>query len=540
MTVDTLETVLERFGVRRRGPRASGLAGAVQAFEDTWGGWIGPTEDAGGPLHFSARGDELWVALGAATFASRGIESRAFPAGSVLVARLLPIAMWWDGPPVVVEAVDRAVVTGGYDDIAIDPSGAVLACGLSTGQRVVRVGEGAEAFVERLARVLAPPARGWSRTRLRISPRSAVTKLGLGQRPDVMVLDGDWLEPERDCALVVCEGVEAMTEIVARLGAAASEVQIARLEGRFDVTRVHPPASAPPARAPVVGDLVLAEGAVIQQRLRDDRADVIDRLDADGWRRDAYLCADDALAGVLSPRARAWLRDHGAMHDPARTSPVEELEALLAATDASAVAAALAFEQTFGALSVTDSSGEYWLGVGLSVRAGHRVANGRIPMGAFQGGIYRIDGRGRVWVDDSVMEPFVIASTARHLVERFAVGERYPESFFEWSGEYRVAIEDGVATELAARLGLDEIEELSDEVERVYAGDGVACWEPPAWAELSHPPAVAVCETAAQRDRVLDALRALGVEASVTKTSSPARSSLRQPEHVDRGGRGPA
>jgi hypothetical protein len=335
-----------------------------------------------------------------------------------------------------------------------------------------------------------------------------------------MVLDGDWLEPERDCALVACAGVETMIEVVARLGAAAPEVQIARLEGRFDATRVHPPASAPPARATAVADLVLDEGAVIQQRLRDGRADVIDRLDADGWRRDAYLGADDALAGVLSPRGRAWLRDHGAMHDPARTTPMKELEALLAGTEPDVVAAALAFEQTYGALSVTDSSGEYWLGVGLSLRAGHRVTGGRIPIGAFQGGIYRIDGRGRVWVDDSVMEPFVIASTARHLVERFAVGERYPESFFEWPGKYRVAIEDCVASELAARLGLDEIDELSDEVERVYAGDGVACWEPPAWAELSHPPAVAVCETEAQRDRVLDALRALGVEASVMKIPS--------------------
>src|SRR5690606_11344872 len=108
-----------------------------------------------------------------------------------------------------------------------DPHGVVLACGLSTGQRVVRVGDTSDAFIERLTRMLAPPAAGWLRTRLRVVPRPPVAWLQkLRETRDAMVVEGDWLDPERDCVIVGCAGVERMSTVISSIG---KNVRLAQL-----------------------------------------------------------------------------------------------------------------------------------------------------------------------------------------------------------------------------------------------------------------------------------------------------------------------
>ncbi|WP_438019825.1 hypothetical protein WMF18_12485 [Sorangium sp. So ce315] len=218
--------------------------------------------------------------------------------------------------------------------------------------------------------------------------------------------------------------------------------------------------------------------------------------------------AAESLAGVLSPRATAWLGQRGAARDRGRATAPEALRERLARLGLTEVEAMLRFEEAFGGLCVPSAEGEaLWFGVGLELERGVRPRKGRAPMGDFPHGTYWMDARGRVVIDDGVVEPFVLAEDARRLFERFAIGQEYPVCAFDWPGRMAVEMTVDIAAELAAAMGAERVDELSDGCQAVFQRGDLAIWSPPAFAEMSVAPCTAVASDIASVRALVAAVR---------------------------------
>ncbi|WP_437290539.1 hypothetical protein [Sorangium sp. So ce406] len=245
--------------------------------------------------------------------------------------------------------------------------------------------------------------------------------------------------------------------------------------------------------------------------------------------------AAGSLAGVLSPRATAWLGQRGAARDPGRATPPEALREQLARLGLTDVGALLRFEEVFGGLCVPSAEGEaLWFGIGLELERGVRPRKGRAPMGDFPHGTYWMDARGQVVVDDGVVDPFVLAEDARRLFERFAIGQEYPVCAFDWPGRMAVEMTLDVAAELAAAVGAERVDELSDAYQAVFQKGDLAIWSPPAFAEMSVAPCTAVASEIASVRALVAALRKgfpdVGLSVRVAGSHGEERSSEPAPE----------
>ncbi|XYI01498.1 hypothetical protein ACMHYB_17795 [Sorangium sp. So ce1128] len=243
----------------------------------------------------------------------------------------------------------------------------------------------------------------------------------------------------------------------------------------------------------------------------------------------------EPLAGVLSPRATAWLRQRGAVRDPGRAMAPEALREQLARWGLTDVGAMLRFEEVFGGTCVPSAEGEaLWFGIGLALERGARPRKSRAVMGDYPHGNYWMDARGQVVVDDGVVEPFVLAEDARRLFERFAIGQEYPVAAFSWSGRMAVEMTANIAAELAAALGAERVDELSDACQAVFQRGDLAIWSPPAFAEMSVAPCTAVASEIAGVRALLAAVREgfpdVGVSVRVAGAQGEERSGEPPPE----------
>lgn len=245
--------------------------------------------------------------------------------------------------------------------------------------------------------------------------------------------------------------------------------------------------------------------------------------------------AAESLAGVLSARARAWLGQRGAARDPGRAMAPEALRERLARLGLTEVEAMLRFEEAFGGLCVPSMEGEaLWFGIGLQIERGVRPRSGRAPMGDFPHGTYWMDARGRVVIDDGVVAPFVLAEDARRLFERFAIGQEYPVCAFDWPGRMAVEMTVDVAAGLAAAVGAERVDELSDACQAVFQRGDLAIWSPPAFAEMSVAPCTAVASDVASVRALVAAVRDgfpdVGLSVRVGGARGEERSSAPAPE----------
>ncbi|XXY48116.1 hypothetical protein WME91_49770 [Sorangium sp. So ce269] len=218
--------------------------------------------------------------------------------------------------------------------------------------------------------------------------------------------------------------------------------------------------------------------------------------------------AEGPLAGVLSPRAVAWLRERGAVRDPGRAMAPEALREQLARWGLTEVGAMLRFEEAFGGTCVPSAEGEaLWFGIGLALERGTRPRKPRVAMGDYPHGTYWMDSRGQIVVDDGVVDPFVVAEDARRLFERFAIGQEYPVAAFSWPGRMAVELMVDIALDLAAAIGAERVEELSDGCQAVFQRGDLAIWSPPGFAEMSVAPCTAVASEIASVRALLAAVR---------------------------------
>ncbi|WP_437580112.1 hypothetical protein [Sorangium sp. So ce887] len=238
---------------------------------------------------------------------------------------------------------------------------------------------------------------------------------------------------------------------------------------------------------------------------------------------------------TVSSRAVGWLRQRGAVRDPGRVMAPEVLREHLARRGLTEVEALLRFEEVFGGVCVPSAEGEaLWFGIGLEIERGVRPRGGRAAMGDFPQGTYWMDARGRVVIDDGVVESFVLAEDARHLFERFAIGQEYPVAAFSWPGRVAVDMTVDVAAELAAAMGAERVDELSDACQAVFQKGDLAIWSPPSFAEMSVAPCTAVASdtesvralVAAVRERFPD----LGLSVRVGGAQGEERSGAPAPE----------
>ncbi|KYF91875.1 hypothetical protein BE20_13510 [Sorangium cellulosum] len=241
------------------------------------------------------------------------------------------------------------------------------------------------------------------------------------------------------------------------------------------------------------------------------------------------------LASTLSPRAIKWLTKRGAVRDPDRVMAPEGLREQLKRWGLTEVGPMLRFEEVFGGTCVPSAEGEaFWFGLGMQLERGVRPRQGRVAMGAFPHGTYWMDSRGRVVVDDGVVEPFVVAEDARRLFERFAIGQEYPVAAFTWPGRMAVEMTVDIAAELAAAMGAERIDELSDTCQAVFQKDDLALWSPPTFAEMSVAPCTAVVSEIASVRELLAAMREgfpdVGVSVRVAGEKVEERSSVPPPE----------
>ncbi|WP_437562934.1 hypothetical protein [Sorangium sp. So ce542] len=195
----------------------------------------------------------------------------------------------------------------------------------------------------------------------------------------------------------------------------------------------------------------------------------------------------------------------------------------------------LRFEEVFGGTCVPSAEGEaFWFGIGLQLERGVRPRRGRVAVGAFPHGTYWMNSRGQVVVDDGVVEPFVVAEDARRLFERFAIGQEYPVAAFTWPGRMAVEMTVDIAAELAAGMGVERIDELSDTCQAVFQKDDLALWSPPTFAEMSVAPCTAVASEIASVRELLAAVREgfpdVGVSVRVAGEKVEERSNEPPPE----------
>jgi hypothetical protein len=258
-------------------------------------------------------------------------------------------------------------------------------------------------------------------------------------------------------------------------------------------------------------------------------------MTSNGTKRQDDRWTAESLAGILSPRAIAWLRQRGAVRDPERVMSPEALREQLERGGLTEVDSMLRFEKAFGGMCIPSAEGEaFWFGVGLELEAGVRPRGDRAAIGAFPHGIYWMNSRGQIVIDDGVVVPFVLAEDARRLFERFAIGQEYPVFAFTWPGRMAVEMTVDIAAELAAAVGATRVDELSDACQAVFQKDDLALWSPPAFAEMSVAPCTAVASEIASVRALLvaigDGFPDVGVSVRVAAANVAERSSEPAPE----------
>ncbi|HSN96943.1 MAG TPA: hypothetical protein VLS89_01555 [Candidatus Nanopelagicales bacterium] len=549
-----LEAELARRGVP--------IGEAVWRAEEDLGGLVGPLVGVGqaGAIDFFASPRGTLLAMGPYLAARSRFHGPGLPSHLVPIGRSVPISNLPRRGPALSKTADREVRSAGIDDYAIDEAGTVFVCGHSTGGAVVPIASSPRALLERLGLLLG--LRGGGGPALRIRPRmgeALARRLGAELQDGAsdafqtwwlvegaVLQDGDAAGIDVDTTWLWAGSVELLAGAIRALSGTGAR---GALELPEVARAVLPPDEAPPPEPGLLvppedpgaagGGLgvVLWEGAraVLQEEVRAGKVLARDLVREGAAARFDYRSAADSLAGALSPRAIGWLRGRGAVRDPGRAMSPEVLRERLSALGVPLAEPLLRFEETFGGLCIPSAEGEmFWFGIGLELGAGLAPRSDRVAMGAFPLGAYWMDSLGRVIADDGVVEPFLIAEDARRLLERMAIGQEYPAASFDWPGHIALEMTSGVAAELAVAIGAEPIEELSDACQQVYRKDDLALWSPPAFAEASVAPCVAVASKIASVRALLAAAQAkipdLGVSVRVRLPTHEERSDEAPPE----------
>lgn len=207
----------------------------------------------------------------------------------------------------------------------------------------------------------------------------------------------------------------------------------------------------------------------------------------------------------LSRRAAAWLAAH-ASADPSRKASPDALRAALRPRGVEPTPPLLDFESRFGGLRIQGDEQTYSLGAGAMLSAGVPVRGGWVPVGSFSDGHFYMTPEGRLFAIDDVVDPVPLAADARRFVERLAIGQEYPRVAFGWPGRFAVEPSVPVAEAVAGALGAAKVEELSDDLQSVFATGTLGVWASPETIDMSCAPTVIIGETV---DDVRRALRAL-------------------------------